>query len=55
MAGKIPIPKIEVSKLNEKQSKSYRIADNKLNESDWDKDILIDELRLMEAKMFFNK
>lgn len=40
------VPVLKVS-LTEKQAKTYRLADNKLNESDWDMDIVIDELKLL--------
>jgi len=48
----LPTPKIEISKLNKEQARSYRIADNKLNESDWDEDLLIEELKKLEDKLF---
>lgn len=48
----LPRPVINVSTLKEQQAKAYRIADNKLNESDWDEDILIEELKQLEASLF---
>jgi site-specific DNA-methyltransferase (adenine-specific) len=36
---------IKVVDLTEEQAKSYRLADNKLNESDWDMDLVIEELK----------
>ena len=49
---RLPTPRIEKTELNEQQSKAYRIADNKLNESEWDEDILIEELKSLEKSMF---
>jgi len=45
-------PEINVSKLTEGQARAYRIADNKLNESEWDEDVLIEELKQLEAELF---
>ena len=36
---------IKVVDLTEEQAKSYRLADNKLNESDWDMGLVIEELK----------
>ncbi len=44
-------PPISVAELTDQQAKAYRIADNKLNESDWDEDILIEELRQLEKNL----
>src|SRR3990167_2437409 len=44
------VPVIELD-LNEEQARSYRLADNKLNESIWDMEIVIDELKSMSLKM----
>lgn len=49
---RLPTPKIDVAELSEQQAKAYRIADNKLNESDWDEDILIEELKSLEKNLF---
>ncbi len=38
------IPVVTVD-LNEEQAKAYRLADNKLNESDWDMSLVIEELK----------
>jgi site-specific DNA-methyltransferase (adenine-specific) len=35
---------IKVVDLTEAQARAYRLADNKLNESDWDMDLVIEEL-----------
>lgn len=44
------VPVIETN-LTEEQARSYRLADNKLNESDWDMDLVIEELKTMSAPM----
>ncbi len=44
MIGMEEIPTIEVD-LTEEQAKAYRLADNKLNESDWEMGNVIDELK----------
>ena len=36
---------IKTVDLTEEQAKAYRLADNKLNESDWDMDLVIEELK----------
>lgn len=36
---------IKVVDLTEEQAKAYRLADNKLNESDWDMNLVIEELK----------
>lgn len=43
-AGLKEIPCIYADDLTDEQIKAYRLIDNKLNESDWDKDILDSEL-----------
>ena len=45
-------PEIKVADLTDQQAKAYRIADNKLNESDWDEDLLIEELKQLDANLF---
>lgn len=45
------VPVLEVD-LTEEQAKSYRLADNKLNESDWDMGLVIDELKGLSNEMF---
>lgn len=42
---------IKVVDLTEEQAKSYRLADNKLNESEWDMDLVIDELKGLSEPM----
>lgn len=44
----VPVLKI---KLTEEQARSYRLADNKLNESDWDMKLVIDELKELSLPM----
>lgn len=44
LLGLKEVPVITVD-LTEEQAKSYRLADNKLNESDWDMDLVIEELK----------
>jgi DNA modification methylase len=38
--------------LTPQQVKAYRLADNKLNESDWDMDLAIEELKELDAEDF---
>lgn len=42
--GMTDVPVIQVQ-LTEEQAKEYRLADNKLNESDWDMQLVISELK----------
>lgn len=42
---------IKVVDLNEEQAKAYRLADNKLNESDWDMNLVIEELKGLSPEM----
>lgn len=42
--GMTDVPVIQVD-LTTEQAKAYRLADNKLNESDWDMDLVIQELK----------
>jgi len=44
-------PKIEVADLTEEQAKAYRLADNKLNESEWDMKLAVDELKELSEEM----
>ena len=50
MIGLEDVPVIEVD-LTEEQARAYRLADNKLNESEWDMDLVIEELKEMSAQM----
>lgn len=42
---------IVILDLSEEQARAYRLADNKLNESDWDIDLAIEELKLLSPEM----
>jgi len=42
---------IKVVDLTEEQAKSYRLADNKLNESEWDKNLILEELEGLSMPM----
>jgi len=42
---------IKVVDLTEEQAKAYRLADNKLNESEWDMNLVIEELKGLSASM----
>lgn len=42
---------IKVVDLTEEQAKAYRLADNKLNESDWQMDLVITELLELSPEM----
>jgi ParB-like chromosome segregation protein Spo0J len=44
------VPVLEVN-LTKEQSDAYRLADNKLNESDWDMSLVIEELKLLSPEM----
>lgn len=43
-AGLKQVPTVTLEELTEEQIKAYRLADNKLNESDWDYSLLDEEL-----------
>lgn len=45
-------PEIKVADLTEEQAKAYRLADNKLNESEWDVDLAIEDLKELSDEMF---
>jgi len=42
---------VKVVDLTEDQAKAYRLADNKLNESDWDMELVIQELKELSEEM----
>ena len=48
--GMETIPVLPID-LDEESAKAYRLADNKLNESDWDMDIVIEELKSLSLEM----
>ena len=43
---------VKVADLTEEQAKAYRLADNKLNESEWDMGLAIEELKGLSDEMF---
>jgi site-specific DNA-methyltransferase (adenine-specific) len=51
LLGLKDVPVITVD-LTEEQAKAYRLADNKLNESDWDMKLAIEELKGLSEQMF---
>lgn len=51
LLGLETVPVITVD-LTEEQAKAYRLADNKLNESDWDMDLVLPELRELSQELF---
>ncbi len=50
LLGLKDVPVIKVD-LTEEQAKAYRLADNKLNESDWDMNLVIEELKGLSSEM----
>ena len=42
---------VRVVDLTEEQAKAYRLADNKLNESDWDMNLVMEELKGLSEEM----
>ena len=50
LLGLRDVPVIEVE-LTEEQAKAYRLADNKLNESEWEMDLVIEELKGLSEDM----
>ena len=42
---------VKVVDLTEEQAKAYRLADNKLNESDWDMNLVVEELKGLSNEM----
>jgi ParB-like chromosome segregation protein Spo0J len=50
MLGMKEVPFIMVN-LTEEQAKAYRLADNKLNESEWDMGLVIEELKGLSEEM----
>lgn len=48
---KLKEPEIKTANLTEEQAKAYRLADNKLNESEWDMKLAIDELKELSKEM----
>lgn len=50
LLGMATVPVI-VLKLTKEQADAYRLADNKLNESDWDMKLVIEELKTLSSQM----
>lgn len=50
LLGLKDVPAVKVD-ITDEQAKSYRLADNRLNESEWDMDMVIAELRGMDDTM----
>lgn len=50
LLGLTEVPTIQVD-LTEERAKAYRLADNKLNESEWDLSLVIDELKGLSSEM----
>ena len=48
LAGLKQVPTVCLDNLTEEQIKAYRLVDNKLNESDWDYNLLDEELDLLQ-------
>lgn len=54
-AGLKQVPTVCLEDLTEEQIKAYRLADNKLNESEWDNDLLkqsLDEIAEIDMEVF---
>jgi len=51
LLGLKDVPTLQVD-LDEKRASAYRLADNKLNESDWDMDLAIEELKELDEDLF---
>jgi len=51
LLGLKDVPVIKVN-LKPEQAKAYRLADNKLNESDWEMSLAIEELKGLSDEMF---
>lgn len=50
LLGLEKVPVLEMD-LDEEHAKAYRLADNKLNESSWDMDLVIEELKSISLEM----
>lgn len=49
--GMAEVPVLVVGDMPEEKKMAYRLADNRLNESDWDQELLISELKLLPEAM----
>jgi len=47
----LPEPPIQVANFTKEQANAYRLADNKLNESEWDMNLVIEELKGLSDEM----
>ena len=45
------VPTLKMENLSDKEVKALRLADNKLNESDWNMDLAIEELKLLDPEL----
>ena len=50
--GLTEVPVMKLSNLTPEQVNAYRLADNKLNESDWDMKLVVEELRELDSAGF---
>ena len=48
----LPKPEIKTADLSKEKANTYRLADNKLNESEWDMGLVIEELKGLSEEMF---
>lgn len=51
LLGLKEVPAIRTNNLTEEQVKSYRLADNKLAESDWEMELVIEELKDLDTHL----
>ncbi len=51
LLGLKEVPTISVENLTDKEVKALRLADNKLNESAWSMDLVIDELKGLDSEL----
>jgi DNA modification methylase len=52
LLGLIDVPAISVEKLTDDEVKALRLADNKLNESAWDLNLAIEDLKGLDSELF---
>lgn len=46
------VPVIKLDNLTDEQIQAYRLADNKLNESEWDMGLVIEQLKFLDSQNF---
>ena len=51
LLGMTEVPTISVENLSDEEVKALRLADNKLNESEWDMNLVIEELKGLSEPM----